>query len=161
MQGLDSAKTGERRPKVRATGVLIRNREILLVKQALREQSHWNLPGGGLEEGDSLGRCLVCEMEEETGLHVEVGDLLYVCDRFKSMGAHVLDISFQVSCCDDGILSKTCLDTEDERLDSICMVPLDMLACYGFSEKFIQLARDGFPGKGSYQGDFHGFYGRR
>lgn len=145
--------------KVRATGFFMKDDAILLVRQALRERSRWNLPGGGLEAGETLGQCLVREMQEETGLRVKAGELLYVCDRFKELNAHVLDISFLVTCSDDDAQVRTDLRTRDERLDAVRMVPLSKLGEYGFSAKFIRLVQEGFPGKGEYQGDFHEFYG--
>lgn len=149
----------ENRPKVRATGVLVKDDSILLVKQVLKEQSHWNLPGGGLEPGDTLGNCLIREIREETGLHVKVDELLYICDRFKRLQEQVLDVSFLVSCPSDEMLLKNRSVSDDERLDAVCMVPLDLLEDYGFSARFASLVRNGFPSKGSYQGDFHDFYG--
>lgn len=150
-----------RLPRVRATGVLVKEDEILLVKQVLRERSNWNLPGGGLEVGETLEQCLVREMSEETGLDVEVGELLYICDRFKGLHAQILDISFLLSCSDDTKELKLDSIMNDEHLDAICMVPLNTLEHYGFSDKFAWLIREGFPGKGSYKGDFHTFYGLR
>lgn len=160
MGALDtSVGAGSAWPMVRATGVLVENDTILLVKQALRERSHWNLPGGALEVGESLGQCLVREMWEETGLNVEVGELLYVCDRFKELHHHVLDICFSVSRSSDASTLNRPRPTADERLDEVCMVPVNMLERFGYSGKFAGLVRDGFPGRGSYQGDFHEFYG--
>lgn len=146
-------------PKVRATGLFVQDDAILLVKQVLRERSRWNLPGGGLEVGETLGQCLVREMGEETGLRIEIGELLYVCDRFKELHAHVLDISFLVTCPGGDVRMRSSVHTGDEHLDAVRMVPLDRLEQHGFSSKFVKLVREGFPGKGSYQGDFHEFYG--
>ena len=147
------------RPKVRATGILVKDGEIALVKQVLRERTRWNLPGGALEAGETLGECLVREMREETGLRVEVGELLYVCDRFKELKGQVLDISFFVTCLEGGRMTTAGSAGGGERLDAALMVPIDDLERYGFSGRFAQLAREGFPGKGSYRGDFHEFYG--
>lgn len=148
-----------RRPRVRATGILVQDDAVLLVKQVLREQSHWNLPGGGLEMGETLEHCLVREMHEETGLQVTIGELLYVCDRFKGLDAHVLDLSFSVKCASDECLSALHSTVRDECLAAVRMVPFAQLEHYGFSHRFVNLLREGFPQKGTYQGDFHAFYG--
>lgn len=129
---------------------------MLVVKQVLREQSHWNLPGGSLEPGETLGDCLVREMEEETGLDVEVGELLYLCDRRRRLGNQTLDACFAVRRVGGRLRSG--LDAPDEHLGEVRMVPLRDLPSYGFSEHFVWLADNGFPGKGSYQGDYHRFY---
>lgn len=147
------------RPIVRLTGVLVEDGSVLLVEQVLRERSHWNLPGGRLETGETLESCLKREMREETGLDVEIGELLYVTDRFKTLGGHVVDMSFSVRrTCSDRPLCQT--DFRDgENLRCVRMVPFDGLAAYGMGERFADLVRRGFPDKGTYQGDFHRFYG--
>ena len=42
---------------------------------------HWSLPGGAVELGETLEACVAREMEEETGLRVEVGPVIEVFDR--------------------------------------------------------------------------------
>ncbi len=152
-----SAAPRVRGVRVRATGVLVEEGRVLLVRQTLRERSHWNLPGGGLEPGETLAACLVREMREETGLAVAPAGLLYVCDRFKELGDQVLDLSFLVRRADAGPPVQA--RPGNERLAGARMVPIGELARYGFSERFARLVREGFPGRGSYQGDFHAFYG--
>lgn len=152
-----AGRFGAKRLRVRATGILVEEGRVLLVRQTLRERSHWNLPGGSLEVGETLAACLVREMREETGLVVVPADLLYVCDRFKELGDQVLDVSFLVR--RTSALSFARARLGDERLSEVRMVPIRELAHYGFSERFARLVREGFPERGSYQGDFHAFYG--
>lgn len=132
---------------------------LLVVRQVLRERSHWNLPGGKLELGERLEDCVRREMREETGLDVAVGPLLYVTDRFKSLNHHVVDMSFSVRRVGGALASGPRMDGEGECFAALRMVPLGDLARYGFSPKFARLVAEGFPEKGSYQGEFHAFYG--
>lgn len=148
----------DEKPLVRLTGILIEDDEILLVQESLRERTNWNVPGGKLEFGESIREGLRREMREETGLDVEVGDLLYVCDRFRSLGDQVVDMSFIVRRRAGALISGRVVDAEGETLKAVRMVPISLLTSYGLSERFAELAAAGFPGRGSYQGDFHEFY---
>jgi hypothetical protein len=49
---------------------------------------------------------------------------------------------------------------ETEKIKELKMVLIDELLEYGLPQNMCQLIRSGFPGRGSYQGDFETFYGR-
>ena len=144
---------------MRPTGILIEDDKILIIKQKLVEQSHWTFPGGALEFGETIGQCLKREIKEETGLVIKVKDLLYVCDRFHQLKRHVVDITFLVEKAGGNLQSSTFQKGDRERIGEIKMIPIDKLPEYGFSQKFYRLVKDNFPDRGSYQGDFHTFYG--
>ncbi len=146
-------------PRVRVTGVLVEGGRILVQRQVLRERAHWNFPGGALELGETIGECLRREMLEECGLEVEAGELLYVCDRFRSLGSQAVDMSFLVRRVGGTLLEGPHMDGQGECFAAARMVPIDDLPLYGFSERLVRLARGGFLHKGTYQGDFHEFYG--
>ncbi|MDZ4938597.1 NUDIX domain-containing protein, partial [Clostridium perfringens] len=67
--------------QVRVTGILIEDERILLVKQSVSSERGWSLPGGRVEQGETLEEAMVREMEEETGLTTKVKKLLYLCDK--------------------------------------------------------------------------------
>ncbi len=146
-------------PTIRVTGLLVEDDRILLVKEHLRERTHWNLPGGRLEAGETMAEALRREMREETGLAVSVGDLLYVTDRFRSLGNQTVDMSFLVRRTGGHTLAGVVTGKDGETLSAVRMVPIRELELYGFDAKFARLVRAGFPHRGSYQGDFHAFYG--
>lgn len=69
------------RPIVGVGAVVLRDREVLLVRRAsdpLRGQ--WSLPGGMLELGETLRQAAEREVLEETGLSVRVDEVLEVFD---------------------------------------------------------------------------------
>ncbi len=146
-------------PIVRPTGILIENSKILLVKQKLKEQQHWSLPGGALEYGEDIERCLIREMKEETGIKVKIKDLLYICDRFRTLKHHIVDISFLVERAESESVLNSFSDKDGEVLCEIKMVSIDEVRNFGFSKNFYYLLKDNFPERGSYKGDFHTFYG--
>lgn len=69
-------------PIVGVGAVLVERGRVLLVQRG-REPSKgkWSLPGGVLELGESLADGVVREVREETGLEVEVVELIELIDR--------------------------------------------------------------------------------
>jgi 8-oxo-dGTP diphosphatase len=69
-------------PLVGVGAVIVQNRSVLLVKRGQAPlKNRWSLPGGMVELGESVREAAAREVREETGLHVEVGQLLGVFDR--------------------------------------------------------------------------------
>lgn len=55
---------------------------MLLIRRAKEPlRGRWVVPGGTVELGETLEHALVREMDEETGLRVEPGEVLLVFDR--------------------------------------------------------------------------------
>jgi len=52
----------------------------------------WDLPGGGVEAGETLHEALVREMREETGLVVEPGALLFVQEGERVIGGRRVNL---------------------------------------------------------------------
>ncbi|MFE0545237.1 NUDIX domain-containing protein [Streptomyces sp. NPDC058891] len=130
------------------TGVVIEDGQILLLDQDTDGPRSWSLPGGKVENGETLVEALVREMREETGIDVEVGRLLYACDY---TWAHVAQITFEARRI-RGQLGAVAQGADTRPIRQVALVPLDDLPRLGFSEKFTKLCRDGFPGAGSYMG---------
>lgn len=143
---------------IRATGVLIEEGKVLLVKQDITATRHWALPGGRQEAGETLDQCLVRELKEETGLDVAIGDLLYITDRILPE-SHIVHITFLTRRTGGTLLTEDELRAKKETVHKAEMVPLDRLESYGFTRKWCELANAGFPGRGSYKGDYAIFYG--
>lgn len=62
--------------KARAGVVLFLGGQILMMRQ--NGKNFWVFPGGTLEDGESLAECAVRELQEETGLGIEIERLLYI-----------------------------------------------------------------------------------
>lgn len=137
--------------KVRATGVLIENNSLLLVKQKLSNNKNWSLPGGRVEPGETLEQALIREMKEETGLDVEPIRMLYVCDVAASDNT-VLHITFLTKRIGGEITLPT-NEFDENPIHDVQFIPIDELTEYGISEKFVEIIKNDFPNAGNYMGD--------
>jgi len=71
----------ENRPRgFRASGVVIKDNKILLMKQVYQGEGFYSLPGGSLEEGETLEQACRREIKEEFNVDVVVGRLVYLVD---------------------------------------------------------------------------------
>ena len=66
--------------RVGAAGIIIENGNILLVKFNDENGPHYNYPGGGHQEGETLRQTVAREVKEETDADVEVGRLLITAE---------------------------------------------------------------------------------
>lgn len=102
-----------RRISVRA--MVLHDNKLLCVRQRSNNlvtqpaNGVWNLPGGGLDIGESLIDCLKREMIEETGIEAVVGNLMYI-QQFQFNDTEYLEFFFNVTNSEDYLdidLSKT------------------------------------------------------
>jgi ADP-ribose pyrophosphatase YjhB (NUDIX family) len=129
------------------TGVVIEDGRILLLNQDAGERS-WSLPGGKLEDGETLAGALVREIREETGLDVEPGRLLYVCDNLPAQVVHITFEGRRTG----GTMGDIRAGADTTAIRAVEFVKLSELPALGFSDRFTELAIAGFPGAGSYMG---------
>jgi 8-oxo-dGTP pyrophosphatase MutT (NUDIX family) len=59
-----------------AGAVVVDGERVLLVRQRRAYGVHWELPGGYDEDGESLEETAAREVREETGLSVDIGELV-------------------------------------------------------------------------------------
>lgn len=73
----------DRLQRVAAYALVVRGEEVLLTRISGSgfHTGSWSLPGGGIEHGESPVAAVVREVREETGLTVEVGDVVTVLDE--------------------------------------------------------------------------------
>ena len=70
------------RPVVGVGAVILRDGQVVIVKRRYEPLAgRWSLPGGTLELGETLEAGVIREMQEETGLDVDVGPVIEVFDR--------------------------------------------------------------------------------
>ncbi|MFL0584020.1 NUDIX domain-containing protein [Solibacillus silvestris] len=76
--------------RIRCTGLIIENNSVLLVEYD-DNGIHYNLPGGGLEPGETIVEGVAREVFEETTAQVEVGPLalIYEFPPHKQSGDYV------------------------------------------------------------------------
>lgn len=136
--------------QVRATGILVEDGNILLVRQQVSEDRGWSLPGGRVERGETIEEAVVREVREETGLQTVVEKLLYVCDG-PDVDPPLLHITFLLRKI-GGELTLPSNEFDQNPISEVKMVPVEHLPSCQFTEKFTSIVRDQFLNAGSYQG---------
>ena len=64
--------------RVRASALILQNDAILLVEFDDGNGLHYNLPGGGVEKGETLIDAVKREAREEASVDIEVGDVAFL-----------------------------------------------------------------------------------
>jgi ADP-ribose pyrophosphatase YjhB (NUDIX family) len=92
-----------REQRVAAYGLLVADDKVLLVKGAAESDvpGRWFLPGGGVEHGEEPTETVRREFVEETGLDVNVGELLGVWSEMieasvRGVEVHSVSIVYEI-----------------------------------------------------------------
>ncbi|MGF2616660.1 NUDIX domain-containing protein [Rossellomorea vietnamensis] len=64
--------------RVKAGALIIQDQKVLLAKFKDENGIHYNLPGGGVEKGESTSEAAVREAKEEAGVDVIVANLAFI-----------------------------------------------------------------------------------
>ncbi|MBI3926072.1 MAG: NUDIX hydrolase [Armatimonadetes bacterium] len=82
-------------PRLRASVAVQNDGGLLLVRHQKNGRTYWLLPGGGVEFGESVHRAAEREVQEETGIEVEVGPLLLSCETIApDRSRHIVHLIF-------------------------------------------------------------------
>jgi 8-oxo-dGTP diphosphatase len=77
-----SERTYPDRPWVGVGGIVFQDDRVLLIKRGKEPGlGKWSIPGGAVDVGEYVKAALEREIEEETGLAVEVRDLVEIFER--------------------------------------------------------------------------------
>ena len=78
------------RPVVGVGAVVVQDGRALIVKRAHEpRKGEWSLPGGHVHLGETLVDAVRREIREETGLDVEVGEIVEIFDRVHRLDGRV------------------------------------------------------------------------
>ncbi len=83
--------------RVDVTYVLLQDdhKNVLMVKNKGEKSSYYTLPGGAVEQGETLKEAAIREVKEETGLDVQIDGVLSVSEAFfEDRGHHVIFFTF-------------------------------------------------------------------
>jgi ADP-ribose pyrophosphatase YjhB (NUDIX family) len=80
------------RPLIGVGAVVVKDGSLLMVQRANEPYAGaWSVPGGTLEHGEYLTDAVRREVMEETGIDVEVGDLLGILELWRDPHYVILD----------------------------------------------------------------------
>jgi len=115
---------------VRVALVIPMNDRVLLAGHHKGGRDYWVFPGGRLQAGEHLDECGLREVEEEAGIRVKVGPLLYVSDRLRD-GTPEIDFFF-LGCWNGR--DEPRLGGDPEAVDDMVLTRLSMVGLEEFSQ---------------------------
>ena len=142
----------EESPRIRVAAIIVRGNTVLLVKHRKAGRNYWMLPGGGVQQGESLAEAVVRELSEETGLTVRPLELVLANDSIApDRSRHIVHLCFTAE-----ITGGELCCGEDTRVVDAAFLPVDGLDRIelfpAFGETLRNMIRAGFPDRARYLG---------
>lgn len=117
-------------PRIRVAALIRRGDSVLLCNHAKLGRSYWLLPGGGVEEGESLHEALLRELDEECSLRsvtlegpIAIAESISPADQWPRK--HVVHLLFAGAVPDDQFAG---IATDDAAIRGHRLVPLAELS---------------------------------
>lgn len=143
-------------PRVRVGALVVNNGRLLLVRHQKAGRTYWLLPGGGVEEGESLADALRRELLEECGIEpAEIRGPIALIETIppddELEGRHILHLIFDVEADqatadglvshDDAVVGHAFVD--QSKLSDLDLRPPihDYLRLYTPGDPFVALGR--------------------
>jgi len=119
-------------PRIRVAALIRRGDDLLLIKHAKLGRTYWLLPGGGVEEGESMHEALLRELDEECSLRsVRLEGPIAIAESIapasESPRKHVVHLIFAGTVADDQFSGIT---SEDAAVRGHQLVPIADLAAF-------------------------------
>ena len=126
-------------PKPTTTLICPKNDSILLVKRARDPgKGLWGLPGGFIENGETLEEGASRELLEETSLKGKVKQILGTCSQFNTIYGDILLIGIQMMI-NDSTKLQAGDDADEAKFVSLEEMPTLAFPCY---DKIISMYRE-------------------
>ena len=77
------ARTG-----IRASAIIIKNNQVLLMHRKKEGREYWTFPGGGIEDGESGEEAVIREVKEETSLTCVRAKKAFEVETFEGGNLH-------------------------------------------------------------------------
>lgn len=121
------------RLRLRVCGLYREGDQLLMVRHRGIGPTNvfWCPPGGGAQFGETAPAALIREFVEETGLEVEIGDMLFV-NEFMQAPLHALELFFEVKAT-GGLLKQGTdpeMSTEGQIIQEVRLMHFDEIKSY-------------------------------
>ena len=115
--------------RVKARAVILRDGKLVVSRERRRGRDHLLLPGGRVQDGESITDAVIREAREETGLEIVPIRLLYVAEAVGSYRIHDLNLVWLAELRDPGaeIDDQALMPLDSHRVDSIMPPIMDRI----------------------------------